>query len=338
MEVLQAAPPGSSSSPTRPRRPQRCSRRSASARPAAPRRSRCWCRPRPTGCTSSSTRRTRASSEAEDDDRARAAAARGGRRRPGRADGRRRRAACGDPGRDQPARLRRGDHLDAADARVAVAPARPAAQGRRPRAAGDHRHRARAPSGSRRTPLALGRRVAFLGLDADTDRDLRAGERGDRDGASSYDRAVFRSIVVGTDGSETAHEGGRRGVELARLTGRDARARLRLRAGLQPAPARARRARCPPTCSGWSTRARTSTRRSPRRPQRVEAAGVTGRRSTRARAIRPTRSSTSPRSSGADLIVVGNKGMTGAKRFLLGSVPNKVSHHAPCAVMIIRTT
>ena len=40
---------------------------------------------------------------------------------------------------------------------------------------------------------------------------------------------------------------------------------------------------------------------------------------------------------GADLIVVGNKGMTGAKRFLLGSVPNKISHHAPCAVMIIRT-
>jgi len=40
----------------------------------------------------------------------------------------------------------------------------------------------------------------------------------------------------------------------------------------------------------------------------------------------------------ADLIVVGNKGMTGAKRFLLGSVPNKVSHHAPCGVYIVRTT
>ncbi|MDP9294562.1 MAG: universal stress protein [Actinomycetota bacterium] len=40
----------------------------------------------------------------------------------------------------------------------------------------------------------------------------------------------------------------------------------------------------------------------------------------------------------ADLIVVGNKGMTGAKRFLLGSVPNKVSHHAPCGVFIVRTT
>jgi nucleotide-binding universal stress UspA family protein len=39
-----------------------------------------------------------------------------------------------------------------------------------------------------------------------------------------------------------------------------------------------------------------------------------------------------------DLIVVGNKGMAGAKRFLLGSVPNKVSHHAPCSVLIVRTT
>ena len=40
----------------------------------------------------------------------------------------------------------------------------------------------------------------------------------------------------------------------------------------------------------------------------------------------------------ADLIVVGNKGMTGARRFLLGSVPNKISHHAPCSVFIVRTT
>ena len=39
----------------------------------------------------------------------------------------------------------------------------------------------------------------------------------------------------------------------------------------------------------------------------------------------------------ADLIVVGNKGITGAKRFFLGSVPNKVVHHAPCGVMVVRT-
>ena len=42
--------------------------------------------------------------------------------------------------------------------------------------------------------------------------------------------------------------------------------------------------------------------------------------------------------TGADLIVVGNKGMAGARRFLLGSVPNKVSHHAPSSVIIVRTT
>ena len=40
----------------------------------------------------------------------------------------------------------------------------------------------------------------------------------------------------------------------------------------------------------------------------------------------------------ADLIVVGNKGMTGARRFLLGSVPNKISHHAASGVYIVRTT
>ena len=40
----------------------------------------------------------------------------------------------------------------------------------------------------------------------------------------------------------------------------------------------------------------------------------------------------------ADCIVVGNRGMTGKTRFLLGSVPNKVSHHAPCTVMIVRTS
>jgi nucleotide-binding universal stress UspA family protein len=40
----------------------------------------------------------------------------------------------------------------------------------------------------------------------------------------------------------------------------------------------------------------------------------------------------------ADLVVVGNRGMKGAKRFLLGSVPNWVAHHAPCAVLIVKTS
>ena len=40
---------------------------------------------------------------------------------------------------------------------------------------------------------------------------------------------------------------------------------------------------------------------------------------------------------GADLIVVGNKGMKGARR-VLGSVPNTVAHRATCSVLILPTT
>ena len=38
----------------------------------------------------------------------------------------------------------------------------------------------------------------------------------------------------------------------------------------------------------------------------------------------------------ADLVVVGSKGMHGTRRFI-GSVPNSVSHSAPCAVLIVKT-
>jgi nucleotide-binding universal stress UspA family protein len=41
-------------------------------------------------------------------------------------------------------------------------------------------------------------------------------------------------------------------------------------------------------------------------------------------------------SQDADLIVVGDKGMHGARR-VLGSVPNTVAHQANCAVMIVPT-
>ncbi len=40
----------------------------------------------------------------------------------------------------------------------------------------------------------------------------------------------------------------------------------------------------------------------------------------------------------ADVIVVGSKGLTGASRFVLGSVASAVSHHAPCDVLIVQTT
>jgi nucleotide-binding universal stress UspA family protein len=40
----------------------------------------------------------------------------------------------------------------------------------------------------------------------------------------------------------------------------------------------------------------------------------------------------------ADLLVVGNRGMAGARRFVLGSVPNKVSHHCPASLLVVDTS
>ena len=39
-----------------------------------------------------------------------------------------------------------------------------------------------------------------------------------------------------------------------------------------------------------------------------------------------------------DVLVVGNVGMSGRREFLLGNVPNRVSHNAPCTVVIVNTS
>jgi predicted unusual protein kinase regulating ubiquinone biosynthesis (AarF/ABC1/UbiB family)/nucleotide-binding universal stress UspA family protein len=41
---------------------------------------------------------------------------------------------------------------------------------------------------------------------------------------------------------------------------------------------------------------------------------------------------------GIDVLVVGNAGMAGRKEFLLGNVPNRISHNARCTVIIVNTT
>jgi nucleotide-binding universal stress UspA family protein len=40
---------------------------------------------------------------------------------------------------------------------------------------------------------------------------------------------------------------------------------------------------------------------------------------------------------GAVLVVVGKRGMSDVKRFVLGSVPNMTSHQCPCSVLIVNT-
>jgi ubiquinone biosynthesis protein len=43
------------------------------------------------------------------------------------------------------------------------------------------------------------------------------------------------------------------------------------------------------------------------------------------------------RREGVDVIVVGSVGMSGRREFLLHNVPNRVSHNAPCTVVIVQT-
>ena len=147
---------------------------------------------------------------------------------------------------------------------------------------------------------------------------------------------MFRSIVVGTDGSETAGEAVRAAIELAKAVG----ASVDVVCAYEPVPQQRLReeARQAPTDLQWMVNPREDVDATLKDARgAIEEAGVNvetyAREGDPADAILDVAEEQS-----ADLIVVGNKGMTGAKRFLLGSVPNKVSHHAPCSVMIIRTT
>jgi nucleotide-binding universal stress UspA family protein len=147
---------------------------------------------------------------------------------------------------------------------------------------------------------------------------------------------VYRTIVVGTDGSDTAGTAVERAIALAKALGGS----IELVSAFEPIPAGRLReeAREVPRDVQWIVNARADVDATLREAAAaVEASGVPVR--TYAREGDPADAILDvAEERAADLIVVGNKGMTGAKRFLLGSVPNKVSHHAPCSVLIIRTT
>jgi nucleotide-binding universal stress UspA family protein len=147
---------------------------------------------------------------------------------------------------------------------------------------------------------------------------------------------VFASIVVGTDGSETAREAVRQAVDLAARVG----AKLEIVSAYEPVPEGRLRdeARQAPRDLQWEVNAREEVDvMLAEAADAARAGGVEAR--TYARQGDPADAILDvAEERGADLIVVGNKGMTGARRFLLGSVPNRVSHHAPCSVLIIRTT
>jgi nucleotide-binding universal stress UspA family protein len=148
---------------------------------------------------------------------------------------------------------------------------------------------------------------------------------------------MFGRIVVGTDGSETAAEAVRQASELAKLSG----AQLDIVSAFEPIPqqrVKAEAREAPGDVQYEIT---------PREDVKLILDGASGEAKkagieevqTHAREGEPADAILDVAEEiNADLIVVGNKGMTGARRFLLGSVPNKVSHHAPSSVIIVRTT
>ncbi len=147
---------------------------------------------------------------------------------------------------------------------------------------------------------------------------------------------MFSRIVVGTDGSDTAAEALRQAIDLAKLAG----AQLSIVSAYQPISKR---------------RVEEERDAAPRDVQYeigpredvnlvLDAAAASARKEGIEAQTHPIEGDPAEaildvaEETKADLIVVGNKGMTGARRYLLGSVPNNVSHHAPCSVIIVRTT
>ena len=147
---------------------------------------------------------------------------------------------------------------------------------------------------------------------------------------------MFSRIVVGTDGSETAAEAVRQAANLAKLSG----AQLSIVSAYEPVSKR--------RVEGEQLHAPADVQHEigPREDVNLvlDAAAAAAKKEGLEVQTHPVEGNpgdailTVAEETDADLIVVGNKGMTGARRFLLGSVPNNVSHHAPCSVMIVRTT
>lgn len=142
---------------------------------------------------------------------------------------------------------------------------------------------------------------------------------------------LFRTIVVGTDGSERAGIAVRRALALAKVSG---------------ATVHAVHAVHPTVAAGFvdSMGAQFDITAMREEGERIRAQLVeqAEREGVRVEVHAPDGDPADAliniaEAVDADLIVVGNRGMTGVTRFVLGSVPNKVSHHSPCSLLIVDT-
>jgi len=138
---------------------------------------------------------------------------------------------------------------------------------------------------------------------------------------------MYGTIVVGTDGSETAGRAVERAVELAS----GSNATLHVVSAYEPAPAHVGRGASGEFDVGSDFKADAALSKAAERADRSLEIKKHAPKGDPADAIIEI-----ARREAADLIVLGSRGMRGARR-LLGSVPNNVSHHAPCDVLIVRT-
>jgi nucleotide-binding universal stress UspA family protein len=139
---------------------------------------------------------------------------------------------------------------------------------------------------------------------------------------------MFETVVVGADGSASAAEAVQQAIDLVKLTGGQLhivsayRPQQKLSSGDEFARSLDSGEVADSVLADLSSRARTAG---------VEVK-IHGKAGAPADAICEVATEV-----GADLIIVGNKGMKGVRR-VLGSVPNSVAHQAPCSVLIAATT
>lgn len=147
---------------------------------------------------------------------------------------------------------------------------------------------------------------------------------------------AYSTIVVGTDGSETAELAVRHAGQLAA----DNNARLVIVTAYEPqGDVLLQRERQAPEDIKWALTDRIQAEERARHGK--ELAGELGVGGIVTQAVEGSPSDVLLEAAvdfGAEVIVVGSKGLTGAARFVLGSVASAVSHHAPCDVLIVHTT
>jgi nucleotide-binding universal stress UspA family protein len=138
----------------------------------------------------------------------------------------------------------------------------------------------------------------------------------------------MESIVVGTDGSPSAEAAVKRAAEVARGTG----ARVHLVTAYPDIPSYRERIGSSAKRQSIDLRevADTVLARTASKLSGIEVE-THAREGDAAQVIADV-----AQEQNADLIVVGDRGLTGLERFLLGSVSSKLSHHSPCSVMIVR--